>query len=153
MGAEVWFYHLERTGLETALADLLEKSLQKGWRALVRSPSKERLAQLDQALWAHRDDAFLAHGRADAGDASLQPVLLTTDTDNLNGADCLVLLDRAAPEGCAGFKRTVLIFDGHDTGAVEAARGAWKALKDQGCDLTYWQQGNRGWEKKAESHG
>ena len=34
--AELWFYHLERTELEKALPPLLEKCLQRGWRALVR---------------------------------------------------------------------------------------------------------------------
>ena len=33
---EVWFYHLERTGLDQALPELLEKTLQRGWRAVVR---------------------------------------------------------------------------------------------------------------------
>ena len=36
-GCEVWFYHLERTALEQALPDLLEKTLAKGWRAVVRA--------------------------------------------------------------------------------------------------------------------
>ena len=31
---EVWFYHLEQTGLEQALPELLEKTLQRGWRAI-----------------------------------------------------------------------------------------------------------------------
>ena len=30
---EVWFYHLERTALDQALPELLEKTLAKGWRA------------------------------------------------------------------------------------------------------------------------
>ena len=33
---EVWFYHLERTGLDQALPELLEKTLQTGWKANVR---------------------------------------------------------------------------------------------------------------------
>ena len=35
--AELWFYHLERGELERALPPLLEKCLQRGWRALVRA--------------------------------------------------------------------------------------------------------------------
>ena len=33
---EVWFYHLERTSLDQALPELLEKTLARGWKALVR---------------------------------------------------------------------------------------------------------------------
>ena len=41
---EVWFYHLERTGLEQALPELLEKTLQRGWKAVVRVRQMERAA-------------------------------------------------------------------------------------------------------------
>ena len=34
---EVWFYHLERTALDQALPELLEKTLPEGWKALVRT--------------------------------------------------------------------------------------------------------------------
>ena len=40
--AEVLFYHLTESTLEDALPGLLEKSLQRGWRALVRTGSEER---------------------------------------------------------------------------------------------------------------
>ena len=44
---EVWFYHLERSGLDQVLPDLLERTLARGWRALVRSDLPERLDHLD----------------------------------------------------------------------------------------------------------
>mgnify|MGYP000971257087 CR=1 FL=1 len=44
---EVWFYHLERTGLDQALPELLEKTLARGWRALVRAQDKDRIEHLD----------------------------------------------------------------------------------------------------------
>ena len=61
---EVWFYHLERTGLEQALPELLEKTLQRGWKALVRAPEAERLEHLDSWLWTYRDESFLPHAPA-----------------------------------------------------------------------------------------
>ena len=33
---EVWFYHLQRRPLEQVLPNLLERSLEKGWRAVVQ---------------------------------------------------------------------------------------------------------------------
>jgi DNA polymerase-3 subunit chi len=41
------------------------------------------------------------------------------------------------------------LFDGGDEVAVAAARERWRAAKAAGHDLAYWQQGPRGWEKKA----
>ena len=58
---EVWFYHLERTGLDQALPELLEKTLARGWRALVRTPEPERVEHLDGWLWSYRDESFLPH--------------------------------------------------------------------------------------------
>ena len=59
---EVWFYHLERSSLDQVLPELLEKTLQRGWRALVRSAAAERLEQLDNFLWTFREDGFCPTG-------------------------------------------------------------------------------------------
>ena len=83
--AELWFYHLEQSELEAALAPLLEKCLARGWRALVRGAEPERLEALDDLLWTSRDDGFLPHGREDAN-AARHPVLLTDKPGNPNGA-------------------------------------------------------------------
>ena len=66
--AEVWFYHLERTGLDQALPELLEKTLQRGWRALVRTREGPRVQHLDSARWDWRDESFLPHGAARDGE-------------------------------------------------------------------------------------
>src|SRR6185369_5333042 len=96
---EVWFYHLERTALDQALPELLEKTLAKGWRALVRSPAPERLEHLDGWLWSWRDDSFLPHGVAGEPQAARQPVLLSTGEANDNHANALFLIDGAvAPD-------------------------------------------------------
>ena len=41
------------------------------------------------------------------------------------------------------------IFDGRDDAQVHTAREAWKRLKAENHTLTYYQQGEKGWEKKA----
>ena len=146
---EVWFYHLEQTSLDQALPDLLERTLAKGWKALVRTADPARLSHLDGWLWTYRDDSFLPHGLADEPDAPRQPILLTTGTDNLNHADALFLIDGAEDQDFAGYKRCVDLFDGRDPHAVEAARARWRAAKAQGVDLAYWKQGARGWERQA----
>lgn len=150
MPPEVWFYHLERSGLEAVLPSLLEKSLERGWRVVVRSPSKERVAALDDALWVYRDDSFLPHGKASNPHADEQPILLTDQTDMPNNPQLLILLDRAEPGEVEGLERLILLFDGQDEEAVAEARRRWKTFKDMGCSIAYWQQNERGgWEKKA----
>ena len=45
---EVLFYHLESRPLEQVLPQLLEKTLERGWRAVVQAGSDERAAALSQ---------------------------------------------------------------------------------------------------------
>jgi DNA polymerase-3 subunit chi len=150
MPGELWFYHLERTTLADALPELLEKTMEKGWRALVRTPSSDRLRELEERLWTVRDDSFLAHGRADAPDPDRQPILLSHDEDNLNRAQILFALDGVAPENPDAFERCCVMFDAADEAAIQASRALWKQAKTDGRSIAYWQQNVDGrWEKKA----
>lgn len=147
---EVWFYHLERTPLEQALPELLEKTLARGWKALVRTSDAERVEHLDGWLWTWRDDSFLPHGVAGEVHAAREPVLLTTEIENTNGADALFVIDRAEVGALDGLERCILMFDGRDEQAVQEARGRWKAIKDAGHPVSYWQESpDKGWVKKA----
>lgn len=146
---EVWFYHLERTGLDQALPELLEKTLQRGWKAIVRSPAAERIEHLDGWLWSYRDDSFLPHAPAGEPAAERQPILLTTGFDNPNGADALFLVDGAEPGELAGYQRCVVLFDGGDAEQLSVARAQWTKVKGQGFSVSYWKQQARGWEKQA----
>ncbi len=147
---EVLFYHLERAPLERVLPDLLEKSLERGWRAVVQAGSEERLEALDTALWTYREDSFLPHGRAGDGPPERQPVFLTTGESNPNSAAIRFFVDGASAGDLAGYERAVFLFDGRNEEAVAQARDQWRAAKDAGHEVTYWQQSERGrWEKKA----
>lgn len=150
---EVLFYHLERLPLEKVLPVLVEKSLERGWRAVIEVGQPERIAGLDTTLWTYRDDSFLPHAVAGSQADADQPVLLTDRADNPNGADIRFFVGGAVPRTEAGgesaYKRMVYLFDGHDPDAVAEARKAWKALRT-GHDVTYWQQDSSGrWSKKA----
>lgn len=146
---EILFYHLEQKPLEQVLPILLEKTLERGWKAVVEAGTTERLEVLDNSLWTWQDDAFLPHGIAGGEEDEQQPILLTTARDNPNAANVRFFVDRAVPDADNDYERLVYMFDGHDPDAVEEARGAWKTLsKDNAC--TYWQQEASGkWVKKA----
>jgi DNA polymerase-3 subunit chi len=146
---EVWFYHLERTGLDQALPELLEKTLQRGWRAVVRSSAPERIDHLDGWLWSYRDESFLPHAPADDPQAERQPILLTTGMENANAADALFLVDGAAPGALDGYRRCIVLFDGGDDDQLRNARSLWSEVKARGLPASYWRQQSRGWEKQA----
>jgi DNA polymerase-3 subunit chi len=149
MMTDIGFYHLTRTGPEKALPQLLGRTLAAGQRAVVLCPDAERLAALDTALWQSTEPDWLPHGTAADGDADLQPIWLTTDDSAPNNARFLFLIDGAQSARLDAFDRVFDLFDGKDETAVQAARERWSAAKAAGHGLTYWQQGAKGWEKKA----
>jgi len=120
---------------------------------VVLAGSGERVEHLNQLLWTYDDASFLPHGSARDGNAGRQPVYLTAEEANPNGAGMLVLIDGAEATDIAGFQRVCDMFDGNDEAAVEAARQRWRAAKAAGHALTYWEQRPSGWVKRAADGG
>jgi DNA polymerase-3 subunit chi len=147
---EVLFYHLQNMSIENVLPPLLEKSLERGWRVVVQSTSPERTEALDAHLWTYSDDSFLPHATARASDARDQPIILSAEEGNPNGANVRFLIDNAAlPADTDSYERVVLVFNGEDAEALAAARQAWKDCKSRGFDVTYWQTDERGrWQRR-----
>jgi DNA polymerase-3 subunit chi len=147
---EFWFYHLESQPLQAVLPVLVEKTLARGWRALLRFSTSERLETIDSALWTYRDESFLPHGSARDGHADRQPALLTLDDANPNGAAVLFLLEAAEEREPERFSRVIRLFDGADEEAKELARAEWKRAKAAGFEVSYWRQDAGGaWKKSA----
>ena len=150
---DVWFYHLETQPLDRVLPTLLQRSLDRGWRASVQATGKERLEALDTALWIFDEASFLPHATTKDGNAANQPILLTDEPSNPNGAAIRFFVDGAEVASALvgeSYERAVLLFDGSDEEALRNARSQWVALKALGHPVTYWQQNEDGrWEKRA----
>jgi DNA polymerase III subunit chi len=144
--SEFRFLHLERRRIDQALPDILQEALAAGWRVVVQAASEERAEALNERLWTYSDESFLPHGSARDGEANAQPIYLTADDDNPNGAALRVLLSGvlAAPFVAADYQRVALLFDGRDEEAVAEARRTWTGLKAAGVAPTYWREGEGG---------
>jgi DNA polymerase III subunit chi len=116
----------------------------------VQSTSEERADALDAHLWTYRDDSFLPHATWRVGDAAEQPIVLTAGEGNPNRANVRFLVDSAAlPVDSESYQRLVLVFNGDDSDALAAARGAWTDCKTRGFEVTYWQADERGrWQRR-----
>lgn len=148
--AEVLFYHLEQQSLDTVLPTLLEKTLQRGWRATIESGTEPRLEALDAELWTYKEESFLPHCLNTSEKAIYSPIVLTTDNQNVNNAQVRFYIDGATPDEVEGYERIVILFDGRDDLETQKARGLWKIYQDSAHEPTYWQQSDSGkWEKKA----
>ena len=153
---EVRFYHLTKIPLERALPTMLQRTLERGQRAVVRGGHADRLRFLDAQLWTADDASFLPHGIDGDPDPDRHPVWLTTYPETPNSASVLFLVDGAAAhtDEMHGMETTAILFDGHDPAAVEAARVQWRTITGAGLAAVYWAQGDGGrWEKRHESKG
>ena len=146
---EIRFYHLERTNMLQALPPLLSKAYENGHRIVVKLANAVDVKALNEHLWSFHPDSFLPHGSEKEGNAALQPIWLTDKDENPNKADVLIITDGSQSAQMKDYTLTCEVFDGRNEQAVSGARERWKAYKDEGLEMTYWQQGEKGWEKKA----
>jgi len=151
---EVLFYHLEKRSLEDVLPGLVERTLARGWRGLIRTESSDRAQAIDNLLWTWSEESFLPHAQSGDGNAATQPVLITVEEDNANRAQVLFLVGNTLPatleRDLAVFERIVVLFDGRDASALSVVRRAWSETKAAGHPTTYWRQSASGkWEKQA----
>jgi len=151
--ARLDFYHLYRWPLDRALPKLLLRVWRSGAPAVVLAGSMERVRGFNSLLWTFDPNVWLPHGCAEDGHAEDQPIWLTDREERPNGARLAVLTDGMAVADPADWDRLLELFDGHDDAAVEAARGRWRAAREAGHALYYWQQTEQGgWVEKARAN-
>ena len=145
---EFRFHHLERRRVDQALPALLERAHDDGRRVVVRAPSEEMVAALNDRLWTYDDASFLPHGAAGDGDPMSQPIFLTAKVENPNAATMLVLLSGAEPSpGTTRSKRSFFCSTGATRKRSPRRAPDGSASKTKGRPLSYWREGDDGWER------
>lgn len=144
---EYWFYHLEMSSVEAVLPGLLQKSRERGWRALVKLPAS-RLDEMDKYLWTYQADSFLPHGRSDEPLSDQQPIVLSSDAVSPLGAEIVILIEGETLENLDGVIRCITLINGRNDDHVQAARDQWASLKQKEAEMSYWTQNDEGrWQK------
>jgi len=122
------------------LPTLLEKSLERGWRVVVQAARRSGWRRSMRICGPFATTSFLPHGTDREADAREQPIVLTVDDDNPNGATVRFLLDGA------GVPATPPLINAScwcsteriPTRSPPRARAGAKT-KAAGFDVTYWQ--------------
>lgn len=149
MNTEIRFYHLRTKTAEQALPEILTKAVEGGRRVVIKTADEKSVAGLNDYLWTFSPDAFLPHGSKKDGHAANQPVWITADNDNPNGAVILIATGGAVPEKPENYALCCEMLEDREEEQVAAARERWKSYKKRGFILTYWQQTDKGgWEKR-----
>lgn len=148
--AEVRFYQLGQRRLEDVLPVMLERTMARKQRAIVRAASQERIDALDVHLWTYSERAFLPHGTDKDGFSARQPVWLTLKDERPNQAEVLFLIEGAEAQDLSPFELVAVLFDGGEADRLQAARAQWKALQGGSHLLSYWEEDAGGqWIKRA----
>lgn len=148
---DIRFYHMEQSTLDQALPAIATKAWQSGSNVMIRVPDNTEAQRINDLLWAFHPTAFLPHGADGDKHPDRQPVWITAHDDNVNNADIIILTHGCTMNDHIGdFKMCCEMLDGRVGDQITTARARWKNYKDQGHDLTYWQQDDMGkWNKKA----
>jgi DNA polymerase-3 subunit chi len=147
----VRFYQLASMPLETALVGIVGKAWERGILVNLLARDLRQAQRLDDLFWIHPPPHhFLPHGLWNAPDPELQPVLISLEPDERNGATLLVL---AAPHLLVDPTRFDMIIDflhGQDAEGLVAGRNRYRHYRALGCQMEYWTQGPQGgWKKQS----
>jgi DNA polymerase-3 subunit chi len=144
------FYHLTVSPLGKALPKLMEKVYGAGHRALVLTENADQTEILNQQLWTYTTKFFLPHGAKEDGFSQKQPIYLSHEEENPNGSKILAFIGSAEPASLDAYDKSLYLFDGTDEDVVSNARARWKRYKEEGHEVTYWQQSEKGaWQQAA----
>lgn len=144
------FYHLQTQRLDQALPLLLEKAREQGHNIVVMMDNNTEVERMVGHLWTYKADNFLPHGAKKDGYDDQQPIWITDQDENPNKASVLFLTQGRTSSDIGDYDLCCEVFDGRNNEAVSQARTRWAAYKEQGYDLTYWQQSETGqWNKQA----
>ena len=107
---------------------------------------------IDDALWSHDADSWIAHGLGDADGAEHCNVWISTDmAANPIKAEFLFLLHGSVPTTWGGIARSFYLFDGRSDAQLQQARDQWKEWQGLAYGkLGYFSQNAQGgWDKMA----
>ena len=152
MATTVQFYHLLSTTRERAVPKLMEKALSSGAKVAMLCENEKSLKAISDAMWTSNPDGFLPHEPASSKTAAQNPIVLTLDEANPNGAEILCVLNGTIPASVGSYTKVLDVFDGSDERAVTAARERWAQYKSQGFSLQYVkQQQGGGWKIEMDT--
>ena len=144
---KVDFYQLTAQPLDRVLPQIAEKVIASGERLLIVAGGEEQRRHLDLLLWSYAPDSFLPHAQLGGEDDTAQPILIAPDVNAANRARHVALVDGTWRDDALDFDRAFHFFD---EATIDAARAAWRTLKDrEGVTRNFWRQDGGKWAKVA----
>ena len=137
---KAFFYNASHRDVVADIAWLTENIFKKNNRIIIFCTDQETAELVDEFLWSYRDDSFIPHSLKKYGEASHNPILVTTDLDE--GYDHNVLLAfngvLIKKNDWQRFAKIYYFFDDQDIKEKENARSMWKIFSSLDVDCKYW---------------
>ncbi len=143
--AQVDFYQLSRDPVERVAVTLARKLFDAGDRLVIVARDPALRATISGALWQADASSFLAHDMAGGADDGLQPILISPEPSEANGAQHVLIADGEWRASALAAERVFYLF-GPDH--LDAARAAWRSLNEpDGINRNFWRQEGGKWRK------
>jgi DNA polymerase-3 subunit chi len=116
----------------TAAARLAAYHHGQGSKVLIVAQDQAEAEKMDERLWTYEQNSFVPHAVAGGADQDQEPVLISVDPVNRNGAGVQILLH--PPEGALGqgFKLIILMIPREDGPELKTCRALYAKLRDAG---------------------
>ena len=138
------FYSLSGWSLEDALPRVLSKIIKENQRALILTSSEEDSENLCESIWGTNVNKWIGHGTIKDGNPRDQRVFISSDIDNLNESNVLILTDFSYDEKILSYDRCISIFSSDNYKAINFSREISNKKNDTSFEIHYWKQKSDG---------
>lgn len=144
----VRFYQLATTPLEKVLVGVLEKAWTRKMLICLLAHDTTHAQALDDLLWRVPHGGFLPHGQWNRPDPERQPILISLEPDERNGASVIVLTTPRLLPDPARFDLVIDFVCGQDPMTLAESRKRYRHYKDLACNMEYWTKTPQGkWQR------
>ena len=151
--SEVYFYHVTKQTVASALPQLLSKAKDVGWTVFIRCKDEDSLKFIDDAIWTVQPESFLPHAVLGSQNSEKSDILLGTEEADSSNSDFLLSLNGAliSTEEVSKYRRCALLFDDQNSDEVNIAREQWMKFTKADIRAKYWSQESGSWSLKEEN--
>ena len=137
---KVYFYNSSKRDILADISWLTEKLYKERNRILIFCKDDETVKIIDDFLWAYRDEEFIPHSIEKEEQASVYPILITSEIDRDYKHNILLALNGVLiqEKNCQKFTNVYYFFDNQEEKEKENARTMWKNFVSQDVACKYW---------------
>lgn len=131
---KVEFVKLKKPEKALHLCELAEEFFTSGERVLILLQDDNQAVTLDRFMWTWKKGSFLPHAYDNgAVDCLDEPVVITGEERNPNGARVLIMGNPASFQFAQQFEQVIDFAEIHDDELAEAARRRFARFREAGC--------------------